>query len=292
MDKFIFKPGDEVIANLKDGDIISFVKKVEGNKVFLESGEVVLMKNVARNPVRKGGYCRKINGDETLYLKDIKLDHGSSMARVKHKCGKEEEVMLIDLVPVKPSACKCNGKCGCKNDRKDGKVRWELVPMPEIEDIAKLFTIGAEKYHDNSWKELEGGFERYRAALLRHMTEYMKGERFDEETGINHIVAVAWNAVAMLWFDKEGKGLYEGKCPGWMDPKMIKKISEEMERQEEVPEEHVLVSPDMKTREPEPLGTKEGKMLATVLEFLKEIGYLEDEENNIKVTVLKKEEEE
>lgn len=289
MDKFIFKPGDEAIANLKDGSITSFVKKVEGNKVFLESGEVVLMKNVARNPVRKGGYCRKIDGEETLYLKEIRLDHGSSMATVKHKCGKEEEVMLINLVPVKPSACKCRGKCECKNDRKDGKVRWELVPMPEIEDIARLFTIGAEKYHDNSWKELEGGFERYRAALLRHMTEYMKGERFDEETGINHIVAVAWNAIAMLWFDKEGKGLYGGKCPGWMDPKTLKKISEEIEHREEIPEEHTLVSPDMEPREIGPMENEGRKMLAMMIEFLKEIGYLEEEENNIE---LNKEEEE
>lgn len=94
-----------------------------------------------------------------------------------------------------------------KNDALDDKLRWDLLPMAEVEDIVKLFHRGAKKYKPNSWKNLENGFERYRAALMRHMMAYLNGERYDPETEANHLTAVAWNALVMLWFDKNGKGL-------------------------------------------------------------------------------------
>lgn len=94
-----------------------------------------------------------------------------------------------------------------KNDKLDDKLRWDLLPMSEIEDIVKLYHRGAKKYKPDSWKQLNDGFNRYRAALLRHMMAYLNGERYDKETGSNHLTAVAWNAIAMLWFDKHGKGL-------------------------------------------------------------------------------------
>lgn len=94
-----------------------------------------------------------------------------------------------------------------KNDKLDDKLRWDLLPMSEIEDLVKLYHRGAKKYKPDSWKQLNDGFNRYRAALLRHMMAYLNGERYDKETGSNHLTAVAWNAIAMLWFDKHGKGL-------------------------------------------------------------------------------------
>lgn len=94
-----------------------------------------------------------------------------------------------------------------KNDKLDDKLRWDLLPMSEIEDIVKLYHRGAKKYKPDSWKQLNDGFNRYRSALMRHMMAYLNGERYDKETGSNHLTAVAWNAIAMLWFDKHGKGL-------------------------------------------------------------------------------------
>ena len=97
---------------------------------------------------------------------------------------------------------------GKKNDFLDDKLRWDLLPMAEIEDIVKVYHAGAKKYGDNNWQNLENGFERYRAALMRHMLEYMKGERVDADTGSYHLAQVCWNAIAMLWLDKHNKGLY------------------------------------------------------------------------------------
>lgn len=100
------------------------------------------------------------------------------------------------------------GKDGSgKNDRADGKLRWDLLPLAEIEDIVRVYTVGAEKYKADSWKNIPEGFERYRAALLRHMVAYMKGDRFDKDTGAMHLAQVCWNAIALLYYDKHNKGL-------------------------------------------------------------------------------------
>lgn len=36
-------------------------------------------------------------------------------------------------------------KSGKKNDFQDGKLRWDLLPLEEIEDIVKLYTAGSIK---------------------------------------------------------------------------------------------------------------------------------------------------
>lgn len=87
-----------------------------------------------------------------------------------------------------------------KNDRKDGKVMMELLPWPELEEIAKVFTAGAKKYGPNRWQNLPDGYQRYKGALLRHLTEVEKGNDVDEDTGCLHISQVAINAIFMLHF--------------------------------------------------------------------------------------------
>lgn len=92
-----------------------------------------------------------------------------------------------------------------KNDRKDDKTRWELMPLDCLEDIARVYTEGAKKYNDNTWQNLENGYERYKGALLRHLYA-AENEIFDEETGCRHLAQVAWNAIALLWISKHRKG--------------------------------------------------------------------------------------
>lgn len=92
-----------------------------------------------------------------------------------------------------------------KNDRLDDKLRWELLPLEDVEDIVKVYTAGAKKYGENKWQDLPDGIRRYKAALLRHLVEYDKGNEMDEETGCRHLAQVAWNAIAMLHISKQQK---------------------------------------------------------------------------------------
>lgn len=92
-----------------------------------------------------------------------------------------------------------------KNDYKDHKLRWDLLPLKEIEDIVKVYTAGADKYGPNKWQDLPDGYNRYKGAMLRHLMEYEKGNIVDEETGCLHLAQVAWNAIAMLYCSKQAK---------------------------------------------------------------------------------------
>ena len=92
-----------------------------------------------------------------------------------------------------------------KNDRLDDKLRWELLPLEDVEDIVRVYTAGAKKYGPDQWQNLPDGIRRYKAALLRHLVEFDKGNEIDEETGCHHLAAVAWNAIAMLHISKQQK---------------------------------------------------------------------------------------
>ena len=100
---------------------------------------------------------------------------------------------------------------GNKNDRKDDKTRWELIPLDCLEDIARVYTEGAKKYGDNNWQNLDNGYERYKGALLRHL--YASSlEEFDPETKVRHEAAIAWNALALLYYAKNGRKTRSGSA--------------------------------------------------------------------------------
>ena len=84
----------------------------------------------------------------------------------------------------------------------EGKLRWDLLPLKEVEDIVKIYTFGAEKYGENTWQKVSNGYNRYKAAMFRHLMEFEKGNINDEESGLNHLAHMAWNAIAMLYLSK------------------------------------------------------------------------------------------
>lgn len=62
-----------------------------------------------------------------------------------------------------------------------------LLPPRALDSVADVLTFGAKKYLPNNWKYVENGRERYLDAALRHITAYMKGEQFDQETDLPHL---------------------------------------------------------------------------------------------------------
>lgn len=95
---------------------------------------------------------------------------------------------------------------GFKNDIKDDKLRWDLLPMELIEWAVKVYTFGAKKYKPRTWQligKTEDGtneFQRYKAALLRHLVAHEKGEFLDPESNLPHLAHVLWNAISILYF--------------------------------------------------------------------------------------------
>lgn len=84
----------------------------------------------------------------------------------------------------------------------EGKPRWDLLPLELMEDVVKIYTFGAEKYGVNTWQNLPDAYNRYKAAMFRHLVEFEKGQKTDMESGLSHLAHMVWNAIAMLHASK------------------------------------------------------------------------------------------
>lgn len=101
--------------------------------------------------------------------------------------------------------------------KNDGKIRYDLIPVEWEEQLATLLTEGARKYADHNWKGSLGTpkskewREKCIASLRRHLASWQKGEMFDPEhqREVHHMTAVAWNALAIMWYDMNERKLLE-----------------------------------------------------------------------------------
>jgi len=90
-----------------------------------------------------------------------------------------------------------------KNEAKkfdEGKIMVDLLVPEFLEAVAKIMTMGAKKYGSDNWKK-NLKQNRILAALYRHVLAWHKGEKYDEESGLNHMGHVACNAMFLYWYD-------------------------------------------------------------------------------------------
>jgi hypothetical protein len=98
--------------------------------------------------------------------------------------------------------------------RKDdtGKLRYDLLPPVPLAEVAKVYTIGAQKYADRNWeKGLQWG--RVYAALQRHANVWWAGERNDPADGQHHLASVVWCALALMEYERTHPDLDDRKVP-------------------------------------------------------------------------------
>jgi len=86
---------------------------------------------------------------------------------------------------------------GAKNDK--GKADLSLLVLfgKALSEVGAVGTMGAEKYTRGGWQFVPDGFERYTAAMLRHVFEENYSP-MDDESGLLHAAHAAWNALARL----------------------------------------------------------------------------------------------
>lgn len=75
-----------------------------------------------------------------------------------------------------------------------GKVKHNLVPGFAMNEVAKVFTFGAEKYGDNNWQR-GMDWSTVIGSMSRHFNAIMRSEDFDPETGLLHAAHLATNAM-------------------------------------------------------------------------------------------------
>lgn len=94
---------------------------------------------------------------------------------------------------------------GIKYDGDKLRLAEMLIDFaPEIQELCKVWTFGANKYSKSNWKLVENGYERYSNALIRHLIAEDECY-YDDESRLLHAAHIAFNALARMHFILEGK---------------------------------------------------------------------------------------
>jgi hypothetical protein len=79
------------------------------------------------------------------------------------------------------------------------KPRYELIPPWPLEQLARVYTMGAAKYNDYNWmKGMRWG--RHFAAMMRHCWAFWRGETYDPESGLHHLAHAAFACFALMQY--------------------------------------------------------------------------------------------
>lgn len=90
---------------------------------------------------------------------------------------------------------------------KGSKVeRYDLIPVEPLAELARLYGVGTAKYAARNWERGYDWSLSY-AALQRHANAWWGGQEVDEETGLSHMAAVAWHAMALMQFAQQHREL-------------------------------------------------------------------------------------
>lgn len=109
------------------------------------------------------------------------------------------EINLADYTEKDPNGFDLNTP-GAKADAGKNRVWLFLAGFSNaLEEVAKVTTVGANKYTPNGWVDVPEGQSRYMDAFGRHLLKLGAGEVFDEPplgTGCYHKAAMIWNLLA------------------------------------------------------------------------------------------------
>jgi uncharacterized HAD superfamily protein len=134
---------------------------------------------------------------------------------------------------------KCDEQCDhCKEYYKplvdeglrynESKIRHDLLEPYAINELAKVFTVGAEKYAPGNW-EKGMNWTTVLASLKRHINAFEQGEDYDkglspeleEKYGkMYHMAHAAWNALALVSYYKIAP-TFDDRRHSYLKPKRI-----------------------------------------------------------------------
>lgn len=81
---------------------------------------------------------------------------------------------------------------GSRRDSREGKGRFDLLPVDAVRRLAQLMERGAVKYGDRNW-ELGQPLSRFLDSALRHTFQVVEGDESED-----HAIAAAWNLFAFV----------------------------------------------------------------------------------------------
>jgi hypothetical protein len=96
---------------------------------------------------------------------------------------------------------------GGQKGRKDVELMslLRMAPLEFLTDLGRVYEMGARKYDEDNWRRGYAWSLTLNAAL-RHLAAAIKGEWRDPESGLPHVVHVAWHMATLHTFEREGLG--------------------------------------------------------------------------------------
>ena len=122
----------------------------------------------------------------------ITLSSGIDYSDLAEKTNRVDEVKKVVAKTETPTFVKAD----------DGKVRADLLTAEALLQVAEVLTLGATKYGADNWRKVDD-VSRYKAALMRHVLQYLSGQAVDAESGKSHLAHVACNALFLLELYRE-----------------------------------------------------------------------------------------
>jgi hypothetical protein len=90
-----------------------------------------------------------------------------------------------------------NDEIGIKYDDEKPCMGFLFKSFPNaLRKVSKQNDYGAKKYSPMNWKKVS--IERYEDALSRHLVAALENPNAIDESGQEHLAAVAWNAMALI----------------------------------------------------------------------------------------------
>jgi hypothetical protein len=66
-----------------------------------------------------------------------------------------------------------------------------------IKAIARIMEFGATKYADGNWRKGGKPDREYLDSMMRHLTDWVHGEKYDKDSGCSHLGHAIWNLMAL-----------------------------------------------------------------------------------------------
>lgn len=80
--------------------------------------------------------------------------------------------------------------------------RFDLIPAWALEQLARVYGMGATKYEDHNWRKGYSWSLAF-AAAMRHMWAFWRGEDMDPESSLPHLAHAAFHMLTLLTFMRE-----------------------------------------------------------------------------------------
>jgi hypothetical protein len=112
------------------------------------------------------------------------------------------------------------------------KLSYILLFPHVLQALARIMEFGGIKYEDGNWKLGGKPDQEYQDSGMRHLTKWINGEKFDEDSGCSHLGHAIWNFMALLELNHPDEiideKVFKEQCEYWTAKKAEKAEEEEV----------------------------------------------------------------